>query len=86
MNDIKALRAICRDFILKVREQRRKDKEQGKKKEGTVNLLDALFDFQENPVSDFLTDEEIVDEFFTFFIAGSDSDGPYVLYVDIPSI
>lgn len=65
-------RALCRDII---QNYRKNEKSKPKNSNATKNLLDILFQHQEENQNDGdnLTDEDIIDEFLTFFSAGTDT-------------
>jgi len=61
-----------REFVRKIIEERRKQIGHSEHRNKT-NLLDLLLKTQENSNEGFLTTEEIIDEFLTFFIVGTDT-------------
>jgi len=62
-----------RQFVRKIIEDRRKHRDQNPEHRDKTNLLDLLLQTQENSNEGFLTTEEIIDEFLTFYIAGTDT-------------
>jgi len=69
MNGIKEIR----EFVRKVVEERKGQLSEKSHQSDRKNLLDLLLQTQENSNEDSLTIEGIIDEFLTFFIAGTDT-------------
>jgi len=71
---IQKFRAVCNEIVTDRRTSRKSD-QIANKITHEKDLLDLLLDAQQNNVEDAMSDEEIIDEFASFFMAGMDTTG-----------
>ena len=74
MSDISGIRALCKSLIAQEKEKKalkKTDESQG----DYPTLLERLLDHQEKAEYGTFTDDDIIDDFLTFFLAGTDTTG-----------